>query len=609
MKKTLLVIHLILLPYLSAMGFIAAPSEFPNAFVDAVQQNIERTTNMIQDFDEISCVVGPISLMSKTSSLSNVKKFHAQLEELTMSEVAGTHIDNIRLSGLYKLSVPLVIEMNRQLLIKLAKLDELLEFWKEAEDYYVHYFLHKKSPREIVRKLEIHQEELYELLGTIAIHVNAIPLSKDAKTQYEWLRVLCNHFNSCLPRQKTIVTKPIFEAVSAMFAKAISSVEKFSESCESRVQRYAKPSWIRRNCFGVVGGAAALFAGGSSAVKYEKQITDGAQTVKESAQTYANATADALWGNDQKWERDLGEKEDDVRRYYERTLKNLLPYFTPENKQVKTYLEELPVDFLNKFNKQNIEDGAVKLDLHYFGEVVSLVADALSKEGTQVTQVAQEMCQILENTDLGQGNNVWNTMADVVPFMRKKETKFEYKEYGHALKAIAETMKGKLQILDTATEAPNLAMLGGRIAAVKGERKFLEIWRKTKLLVMAAIGYFVFRVGKDVAGPPISYLIKRSWPKDSSYDGLLETLRELKKLFLVNGDKQQSEMDPYDVGLTYYLVHRLERVMVPKKYRKKFLQDVRLLQASNFTAHQKYNIVKDVLQDGYPFLRPLAQAA
>ena len=344
MKKTLLVIHLILLSYLSTTAFMTAPSEFPNVFVDAAQQKIEQTTDMIQEFDDISCVVGPISLMSKTSSFSHVKKFHAQLEELTMGEVVGTHIDNIRLSGLYKLAAPLVIEMNHQLLVKLAKLDELLEFWKEAEDYYLHYFLHKKSPREIVRKLEIHQEELYELLGNIAVHVNAVPLDKDAKTQYEWLRILCNHFNACLPHQKTIVTKPIFEAVSALFAKAISSVEKFPESCELRLQRYAKPSWIRRNCFGVVGSAAPLFAVGSSAVKYKQQIVDGAEAVKRSAKTYGDATADALWGNDQKWENELGKKERDVRIYYERTLKNLLPYFTPGNQKAKTCIKGLPQD-------------------------------------------------------------------------------------------------------------------------------------------------------------------------------------------------------------------------------------------------------------------------
>jgi hypothetical protein len=39
------------------------------------------------------------------------------------------------------------------------------------------------------------------------------------------------------------------------------------------------------------------------------------------------------------------------------------------------------------------------------------------------------------------------------------------------------------------------------------------------------------------------------------------------------------------------------------------LNDVRLLQASNLSAQQKYTIVKDVLQEGYPFLRPLEVVA
>ena len=109
--------------------------------------------------------------------------------------------------------------------------------------------------------------------------------------------------------------------------------------------------------------------------------------------------------------------------------------------------------------------------------------------------------------------------------------------------------------------------------------------------------------------PPLKYIFKRSRPS-GKYDDLLELLRELKKLFLVNGEKQQGEMDPYDVGLTHYLVHRLEfEKDIPKKYHKKYVQDIRLLQAGDLSAQQKYNIVKDVLQDGYPFLRPATYKA
>ena len=83
---------------------------------------------------------------------------------------------------------------------------------------------------------------------------------------------------------------------------------------------------------------------------------------------------------------------------------------------------------------------------------------------------------------------------------------------------------------------------------------------------MGIVSYILFRIGKDMMWPPLKYFINRSRPT-GKYDELLELLRELKKLFLVNGEKQQAEMDPYDVGFMHYLVHRLEHEQnIPKKY-------------------------------------------
>ena len=80
----------------SAVGYHAQAPEFPNAFIDFVQKKIDGTLETVQECDSVSCVVGPISLMSRTASLDQVKKLLGQLDTLTMTDVSGTESDSVR---------------------------------------------------------------------------------------------------------------------------------------------------------------------------------------------------------------------------------------------------------------------------------------------------------------------------------------------------------------------------------------------------------------------------------------------------------------------------------------------------------------------------------
>jgi len=66
---------------------------------------------------------------------------------MMMSEGSNAHIDAIRLAGLYKLTVPLVLKMNDRILDILSQIEELLSFWKEAQGYRVQFFLHENHQK------------------------------------------------------------------------------------------------------------------------------------------------------------------------------------------------------------------------------------------------------------------------------------------------------------------------------------------------------------------------------------------------------------------------------------------------------------------------------
>jgi len=275
----------------------------------------------------------------------------------------------------------------------------------------------------------------------------------------------------------------------------------------------------------------------------------------------------------------------------------------------KKCAEQLLVQDAGIFTVDAMNNAAEKRDLLY---LLSLVTQPVAHEGHDFAEGIKTAPSVLGDTELNEAHIIKAVLAEAAAGTQLRRvlpsapapTQKKYKTPGAGIEAIAKGMDGRLGILDTFAQVPDLARLMYDIGYTKLERESFEVWKKTKLLVMLGIAYFLYRVGKDVVAPPVSYVLKKMRIISYPYEGLFETLRELKKLLLVNDEKQQAEMDPCDVGLMYYLIYRLECVDVPAKYSTTFLHDVRLLQSPDLSAKQKYKVVKDVLQDGYPFLRP-----
>ncbi len=696
----------------SAMGYHAQAPEFPNAFIGSVQNKIDYTLEAVQECDSVSCVVGPISLMSRTSSLDQVKKLLGQLDTLTMTDVAGSESDSIRLSSLYKLIVPLVVFMNNQILDHLQQVDTLLEYWKEAQEYTVQFHLHAKSPRAIVRRLELLQEELCERLGSIVIHINGAPFDKDVRAQYEWFQELCNHFNAVIPNQTSLLAQPVFEAVAVMLSKSITSVEKFSAVWQKRLDQYQQPSFLRRRVGSIVGAAVACVGGGPAIVKNKDTIQakskEAYTNVKRVGADQAELVREALF-DQSKGLADIAQRRRDIGDQYRDFLYGqLLEYSSVEADRkaaivhalvrkndvadkaavrpsgdaaiddaafeqvapalLKAHYDAMKIDALQARYKalhddkkvpeakacakrlhadfltpDAIEEAAESADPNFLVEkVIPLIFSTLQEEGVDVKQalhilgpvtrhVLDELAPILETLDAvkqaqTKAGGIWNALfakQDSKGAKGDEDDNADASAAAHNTALLSQSAidltqyqkgDGKLDLakvvpgltngvtppVRTALSIPQAFMLVANAGKLSAERLNWQL-KWVKALALGGIaGIPVYGVYKGAAA-----LYGRT-KKTSSYDGLLETLRELKKLFLVNGNKQQSEMDPCDVGFTHYLVYKLERERVPKKYRNNFRADVRALQKPDLSAGQKYNFVKDVLQDGYPFLRPVA---
>ena len=718
MKKTIFLFGLLCV--FAVSGYTAAPSEFPGAFVKQAQEAVDAAVESVKDLDALSSIIAPIAGMSNYASLKTVRSNLAELERMTMSEGSNAHIDAIRLAGLYKLTVPLVLKMNDRILDILSQIEELLSFWKEAQGYRVQFFLHRKSPKVIIHTLQRMQDELCALLGTLVQQINKAPFGQDRAVQYAWFKELCAQLNSDEASASIVMAQPVFETVAAMLTRATSFVLGFNNQMEKRLYQYGKPSWLRRNLGTVVatvGGGAAL---GVSADKCrddngDRYVQKAATTVLQHADMYRKACADALWGNDKKWADSIDVCEQEQIVSFKIKASQLLPEFTrneadrdalaeqlvrqrlldlevitsdessvdlsqvqfdsksgalvmqrsrsgsdgasassevarvsssvrkrsgsdgsvsaaasgSDNTHITTDLErvycrlfgmkDLPapkkcaVQLLDQnadiFTVDAMNSAAETRDLRYF---LFLVAQPVAHEGHDLAEGIATAPSVLRDTELNEAHLIKAVLAEASEGTKLRhllpnapaQTRKKYKTPGAGVEAIAKGMDGRLGLLDTLAQVPDIGRLAYDIGYTKFEREKYELWKKMKLLVMIGISYFLYRVGKDVVAPPVSYVLKKMRIISYPYEGLFETLRELKKLLLVNGEKQQAEMDPCDVGLMYYLIYRLECVDVPAKYSTTFLHDVRLLQSPDLSAKQKYKVVKDVLQDGYPFLRP-----
>lgn len=678
-------------------GYTATPSEFPGAFIERAQNMVNQATNDVQDLDALSGVISPIAAMSNHASLKTVRSNLAELERMTMSEGSSAHIDAIRLAGLFKLSVPLILKMNDRILDALSDIETLLSFWKEAQGYRVHFFLHRKSPKVIVSQLQKIQKELCALLGALVQQVNRAPFGYDRSLQYAWFKNLCTLLTNEATPKHVAIAQPVFETVAALLTRATTSVLGFTSKIDRRLYEYGKPSWVRRNLgtavTTVVGGAAATTAAHQCKdAKGDRYVVKAADTIGAHAKVYRNACADALWGDDKRREGELEAAERTEILEFKVKASQLLPAFTrnttardalaeqlvrqrlldlgvitgensvqlsqvqfddngnpsigtrersgsdasaaaaaaasSEDSNTVTDLErvycklfgmkKLPEPKSNAaqlldrpgadFTVDAMNTAAQTRDLWYF---IPLVTQPVSVEGQDLAEGVKGVPTVLENTELREAHLIRTVLAEatqgthlsrVLPAAPTPTTK-RFASPGRAVEAIAKGMDGRLGLLDTLAQVPDIARLMQQIGYTKLERAQFELWKKIKLPLMIGIAYFLHSVCKDVVVPPVKYLLKKTKIIKYEYEGLFETLRELKKLLLVNGEKQQSEMDSCDVGLMYYLIYRLECVEVPAKYSATFLDDVRLLQSPDLSAKQKYKVVKDVLQEGYPFLR------
>ncbi len=678
-------------------GYTATPSEFPGAFIERAQNMVNQATNDVQDLDALSGVISPIAAMSNHASLKTVRSNLAELERMTMSEGSSAHIDAIRLAGLFKLSVPLILKMNDRILDALSDIETLLSFWKEAQGYRVHFFLHRKSPKVIVGQLQKIQKELCALLGALVQQVNRAPFGYDRSLQYAWFKNLCTLLTNEATPKHVAIAQPVFETVAALLTRATTSVLGFTSKIDRRLYEYGKPSWVRRNLgtavTTVVGGTAATTAAHQCKdTKGDRYVVKAAHTIAQNAKMYGDACADALWGDDQRWQEEIEEAERKERLEFKVKVSQLLPAFTRNNSDrdklatelVRQRLLDLNVittkDAIDLLHVQFDDDGnpsigtrersgsdasaaaaaaisddsntmtdlervycklfgmkalpepklcaaqlfdrdesaftlaamntaAQARDLRYF---IPLVTQPVSVEGQDLAEGVKNVPKVLSDTELREAYLVQSILADaakgtrvassLVPSAPTPTTK-RFTSPGRAVEAIAQGMNGKLEVLDTLAQVPDIVRFGLKVGNTDFNKLKFQYWKKIKLPLMIGIAYFLHSVCKDVVIPPVKYLLKKTKIIKYEYEGLFETLRELKKLLLVNGEKQQSEMDPCDVGLMYYLIYRLECVEVPAKYSATFLDDVRLLQSPDLSAKQKYKVVKDVLQEGYPFLR------
>ena len=667
MKRNILFIGILFVS--AAYGYTATPSEFPHVFVNAAQKNVEHTAQMMQDLDAISSVIGPISLMNGKVPLHNVRTHLSQIERITMSEGASEHIDTIRLAGLYKLSVPLVLTINNEILTALKRVDALLLFWREAQEYRVHFYLHSQSPKVIVHTLERMQNELCTLLGKIVQQVNSAPFGKDIQAQYAWLHELCGHLTTSKHAQSIVIPQPAFETVAALFTRAIASVSSFTDHIKKQLHEYAKPSWVRRNAGMAIAGAGAVATGAPLIAKHNDEIAqksmDAYESVKKIAESQKVLVQEAFFDQG-KGLADIAQRREKLSHKYRDFLyEQLLEYSSneehrkaailhalnrsgqdhgldskasidtleqkyeevysgkkvPKGKACIPQLKESDYDFLNP---DEIEKAARATDFNFFlEEVIPLLEktlqqegcdarDAVEKLGPVLDQIGEDLKPLFEALERVQNGTSMATGIFSALFRKnakattengsnsagaQKPERIEYDTvFPNLTKQITPPVRTGLAI-------PQALSLAANSMKLSAERLDWQL-KWVKVIFLGGIASIpVYGIYKCFVS------LYKKCKHHTTFEGLLDTLRELKKVLLVNGDKQQCEMDPYDVGCMYYLIHKLESVVVPKKHRKNFLNDVRLLQASNLSAQQKYTIVKDVLQEGYPFLRPLEVVA
>lgn len=691
---------------LTAFGYTATPSEFPSTFIKQAQQVVDHAVEEVKDQSDLHAIISPIAGMDNYASLKTVRRQLAELEQLTMSDSLNTHIDAMRLAGLFKLSVPLILRLNDRILDALSDIEHLIFFWKEAHEYRVQFFLHRKSPKVIVNELQLIQQELCTLLGSLVQLVNRAPFGHDHARQYAWFDDMYGLFHMQEPSESSASVSLVFETVAAMLTRATNFVLGFSAQMDKRLYEYSKPSWVRRH----LGSAVTTLVGGAAAVASAHQCKDAhgdryvekaAENIGRHATMYRDACINAVWGDENEWTDYIEKKEKFITNFYTIIASRILPSLAKTDVErdriagqlVQQRLRELgistgPAIDLSRVQKkangelyigdstahvaasagagavdsnetdiervfswlfgaslperrtsssrihaqreapftastldlstpdhthraaspytvEAMNQAAKELDLDYLG---TLIFDPLSVEGQQAKEAIHKVMGIIGETDLGEGNNVRRTLHQAFPSLFNPPSKgdYTYDGYSAAIGAAAEKLKDNLGVLDTITQLPEVGILGWNVTRVKLERKVLETCKKGKMLFMISVSYFLYRVGKDMLVPPIRYLLKKTKILAYPHEELFETLRELKKLLLVNGERQQSEMEPCDLGLLYYLIYRLECVDVPAKYSASFLNDVRLLQSPDLSAKQKYKVVKDVLQNGYPFLRHTA---
>lgn len=701
--------------------------QFPDKYMQSVQEHIDEIIKTSRA-DEIIPIVGPISSMSSTASFKKVKNRQRQLEQLTMHSV-NIQTDKIRLACLHKLVVPLIIEMHASLLYELFEIDELLSFWHYADEHHWDYYLRrnpvcwlKGSQRQLVKDKIKQLKKLKQLysfhLGRLVIQASQFNLQAEAKVQYEWFLDLYNIMIATIPNQKLLDPQPNFESISALFGRAISTVEKFDRYAARARKIYAIPSALERYW---IGGLMASTAGAGSlygALKYSAEIGTAITSIGDLGKRFSKGMGDALWGNDQQAKKSLEEYEANVMESYEMTLLKLLPYYTADKKkrldiidelikrklekekyetrfsaeselvetedtknkknklkypdlgkimnkirndhsydlnalesisdleeknrvreqlyccmyggsslpEPKKCLERLDLEKLKSFNQKAIHNAAYgtdktnPIDTQYlFDTIGSLVGQTYSEEGKSFGDaIGKAFVTILQDTDMNAAENIRTLLKDLFA-LEKLKSKFwssvvtneNKKKHVQILDGIVEALKhfeGEPgELLNTVGVSPDLGVTSGRVLLSKAKRYVFESWQSIKLPVFLTIAFILYKSFKDEASFGWR-MIKKVMPK-KTYDGIRESLQELTLLFNIYGKAALVQMEPHDVGLMHYLIDKLEQQeeLIPMKYRESFMNNIRLLQSSDLSAKQKYNIVSDAIFNRYPFLRdPLA---
>ncbi len=682
---------------------------FPGSYTKKTQEYMDGLISLIEGIDHAIPVVGPISTMSSTASLKIVKKLHNNLEHLTLEGV-GEAVDTIRLASLYKLASPLIKMMNDLLLDHLSNIDELLSFWTHADEMGWYHFFHK-NPLKWLKWRQVQEvkdkitnlkrlKSLYNFhLGRLIMQVNSYDTSKDVKDQYAWFQEFYTILIAVVPNQKILDAKPNFEALSVLSSRAISSVEKFSSHCDRELKPFALPSKLEQHWMAMSAGIAALCVGGPVVAKHSDKVGASAQSVSDSVKMFGNGMADALWGNDQKWETSLKGKEDAAMKNYESVLLRVLPFFTKDEDQrldivkdlvscklhddayktkleaeqkegnqdlvlimnevrekeafdlnaltaleklkgkteksvlkelycgmfggdalpeVKKCIDSLEVTALNNFTRDKIKraaygdsNGKDALSINYLTRTfLPLISQTIDQEGVKLADATKEALKTLIDTEMGQGQNVGKILHYLMPkVIGEPKTNKKHKEITQGIQAAMGNFTDSSNIVDTVAGILREVAMGFDVGLVKTERKILNTWKAAKVPMFIVASYLIYKAFKDEVA--FGWRMMNHLMPKKAYDELLQALQELTLLLNIYGKKSISQMEPHDVGLMHYLIDKLEQQeeTIPQKYRESFMNNVHLLQCSDLSARQKYNIVTDAIFNRYSFLREAHKSA